>query len=178
MNRSFISLVLTLHIYLQRWKDHLLRSLTGVPRAKRSMILPELYLGGQYRLKALKKFNQWGITAIVNMRTHSIHEDPTMVPLKILHLPTPDYFAPTQKQLEKGVAFIQEEIERGGKVYIHCRQGEGRGPTMAVAYLLCKGLTLDHAFKLVKKVRTFINPTRHQLAALQLFEDTLLAIEH
>jgi dual specificity MAP kinase phosphatase len=118
----------------------------------------------------LETFEEWGVTAIVNMRTHSIHKDFKTVPLKILHLPTPDYYAPTQKQLEKGVKFIQNEVDEGGKVYIHCRQGEGRGPTMAIAYLISTGLTLEHAIQLVKKVRTFIHPTKDQLKALRNFE--------
>lgn len=177
MNRNFVSMALTLHIHMQRLKDHTVRTLTGVPRSKRSMILPEVYLGGQYGQQAIKKFKEWGITCVVNMRIHSIHTDVKSIPLKILHLPTPDYYAPTLKQLERGVQFIKDEVEGGGKVYIHCRQGEGRGPTMAIAYLIATGLTLEHAYQLVKKVRTFINPTHHQLLALKQFEKNILAAE-
>lgn len=177
MNRAIISTILTLKIHLQRVKDHSWRNLTGMPRVKRSLILPNLYLGGQYGLKALSSFHKWGITAVVNMRMHSIHKDVSSTTLRILNLPTPDFYAPTQKQLERGVFFITEELAKGGSVYIHCRQGEGRGPTMAIAYLMSTGLTLEHALQLVKKVRTFINPTQHQLIALQRFETYLLEEE-
>ncbi|MBA3551153.1 dual specificity protein phosphatase family protein, partial [Patescibacteria group bacterium] len=64
----------------------------------------------------------------------------------------------------------------GGKVYIHCRFGEGRGPTMAIAYLISTGLTLEHAIELVKKVRIFIRPTVVQIEQLKKFE-TLQAKE-
>lgn len=177
MNRRFVSAVLTLTIHLQRLKDHTWRRITGVPRVKRSLILPNLYLGGQYGLHAMETFDEWGVTAVVNMRIHSIHQDFRSVPLKILNLPTPDYYAPTQKQLEKGVEFIQNEINNGGKVYIHCRQGEGRGPTMTIAYLITTGLTLEHAIQLVKKVRTFIHPTKNQIQALKEFEANFLKFE-
>lgn len=177
MTRNFISMALTLNIHLQRFKDHTLRSFTGVPRAKRSMILPEVFLGGQYGLQALETFEEWGITAVVNMRMNSIHKHFATVPLHILHLPTSDFYAPTLKQLEKGVNFIKNEVDQGGKVYIHCRHGEGRGPTMAIAYLMTTGLTLEHAIQLVKKVRTFIHPTKDQLTQLRIFEKNILKKE-
>ncbi|HEX8018609.1 protein-tyrosine phosphatase family protein [Mucilaginibacter sp.] len=58
-------------------------------------------------------------------------------------------------------------MTEGGTVYIHCRQGSGRGPTMAIAYLISTGLTYEDAFSLVKKVRTFINLCPGQLVRLK-----------
>ncbi|MBA3283871.1 MAG: dual specificity protein phosphatase family protein, partial [Nitrosopumilus sp.] len=146
-----------------------------LPTRKRSAITPELYLGGQYKLNSLNHLKKLGVTGIVNMRTRSIH---TIAPegIKVLHLPTPDHHAPTLGDLSKGVVFIKHEVEAGGKVYIHCRFGEGRGPTMAIAYLISTGLTLEHAIELVKKVRIFIRPTVVQIEQLKKFE-TLQAKE-
>ena len=39
----------------------------------------------------------------------------------------------------RGVCFIDAEINRGGKVYIHCAVGCGRAPTMTAAYLISTG---------------------------------------
>lgn len=169
MINNIVSFFLALNIQLQRFIDHSYRSLTGLPTLKRSSITPELYLGGQYNINSLNRLKKLGVTSIVNMRTRSIH---TIAPegVKILHLPTPDMHAPTLEDLQKGVAFIQQEIDNGGKVYIHCQFGEGRGPTMAIAYLISTGLTLEDALAQVKKVRIFIDPTRPQIEQLKKFE--------
>lgn len=112
---------------------------------------------------------QIGITAIVNMRETPAPMYQDTQSLRILHLPTKDMNEPTIADLVTGIQFIQDEVDRGGKVYIHCRLGEGRGPTMMIAYLISTGLTVEDAFKLVQNVRPFIRPTyvqRTQLAKL------------
>jgi protein-tyrosine phosphatase len=50
---------------------------------------------------------------------------------------------------------------------VHCRQGLGRGPTMAMAYLIKTGLTFEEAYATIKKVRVFINPRPGQVARLK-----------
>jgi hypothetical protein len=160
-------------IHIQRFVDHIWRRVTGLPQAKRSLITPQLYVGGQYSKRSVDDLERLGVTGIVNMRMHSIHKDIKGLHMRICNLPTPDLHAPTQEDLIKGVAFIENEIKNGGKVYIHCRQGEGRGPTMAIAYLISTGLTYEDSFALVKKVRTFIRPTKKQIEALYQFERNL-----
>jgi dual specificity MAP kinase phosphatase len=76
-----------------------------------------------------------------------------------------------------GADFVDNEIRSGGKVYIHCRQGLGRGPTMAIAYLLKAGATFEDAFHLVKKVRPFINPRPSQIARLKELEAYYTAVK-
>lgn len=172
MNRitSFVRLGI---IHIQRQVDHMWRRVFGLPQARRSLITPNIYVGGQYARHSVSDLERLGITGIVNMRMSSIHKDITGLHMRTCNLPTPDLHAPTQADLKKGIAFIEKEIKSGGKVYIHCRQGEGRGPTMAIAYLISTGLTYDDAFNLVQKVRTFINPTEEQREALHIFEKGL-----
>jgi dual specificity MAP kinase phosphatase len=157
-------------IFLQKIFDILYRLLLGVPRLKRSQITTHLFLGGQYNLNGLKKLRQMGITGIVNMRIHSIYKEAHYEGFAYLHLPTVDNKAPTLEDLIRGANFIEAEIERKGKVYIHCRQGLGRGPSMAIAYLLKIGTTYEDALKLVKRVRPFINPRPSQVERLKELE--------
>lgn len=168
------SLLVLLVITIDRVIDHIYRLTTGLPQARRSLITSHLYLGGQYSLEAFTRLQRLGVTGIVNMRMHSVHKDiKDTKDIRILNLPTPDRHAPSQVDLKKGVEFIKDEVSKGGKVYIHCKFGEGRGPTMALAYLMSTGLTYTDAFNLVKKVRTFINPTKAQIDALKKFELSL-----
>jgi protein-tyrosine phosphatase len=150
--------------------DNVHRFFHGVPSLKRSQITANLFLGSQYSLIGLKKLKALGVTAIVNMREFPIFQESQYEGFRYLHLPTVDNTPPTMETLIKGAAFVEKEIKAGGKAYIHCRQGLGRGPTMCMAYLISTGLTYDDAFALVKKVRTFINPRSGQIKRLRELE--------
>ena len=150
--------------------DNIFRVVTGLPRLSRSQITAHLFLGSQYNLIGLKKLKALGVTAIVNMRTHSVYDDSAHEGIKYMHLPTVDNTPPTMDMLVKGADFIDNEITNGGIVYVHCRQGLGRGPTMAMAYLLKKGMTYPAAYGMIKKVRKFINPRPGQVKRLKELE--------
>lgn len=173
----FISKLISITSYIytdfQRYTDHTWRRYTGMPRLVRSEITPNLYLGGQYYYKGVSKLQRIGITAIVNMRLSPSHQFKGMEKITMLHLPTPDLTAPTIEHLEKGIQFIQKEINKCGKVYIHCHAGEGRGPTMVIAYLMSTGMLYEDAYSLVKKVRTFIRLTPPQINQLKKLETIL-----
>jgi protein-tyrosine phosphatase len=151
--------------------DNIHRIIAGIPRLKRSQITAHLFLGSQYNLLGLKKLKALGVTAIVNMRMHSDYSDAAHEGIKYLHLPTVDNTAPPLDVLLKGADFIDAEIKNNGIVYVHCRQGLGRGPTMAMAYLIKTGLTLEDAYAMVKKVRIFINPMQSQVKGLRELEE-------
>lgn len=159
---------------LERTFDHTYRRLIGVPTLKRSKITPRLFLGGQYSRRGFSILRQRQISAIVSMRMRARKGLPELGAIKLLHLPTPDLHAPTLEQLAQGVTFITEELRQGGKVYVHCAAGEGRGPTMVAAYLISTGLTLNDALAQIRQVRSFIRPTTVQLARLKEWEQKIL----
>ena len=170
METSIISIWNIVIIFIQKIIDQTYRIIFGIPTLRRSQITANLFLGGQYNLRGLRKLKEMGITAIVNMRINSIYAEAHYEGFKYLHLPTTDQTPPSIEDLARGAQFIEDEIKNGGKCYIHCRQGQGRGPSMAIAYLLKIGTTFDDAFKLVKKVRTFIRPTPAQIERLKELE--------
>ena len=45
----------------------------------------------------------------------------------------------TQKQMNTGAEWINEQIKQGKKVYVHCRGGAGRSSMAVAAYLLKYG---------------------------------------
>jgi len=164
------STIIGVGLVLDYMYDNAHRVLTGLPRINRSQITDQLFLGSQYNLLGLKKLKAMGITAIVNMRTHNTYGDAAHEGIRYLHLPTVDNTAPSLKTLMKGADFIDNEIKNGGKVYVHCRQGLGRGPTIAMAYLIKTGMTYEDAYATIKKVRIFINPQRSQVKMLKELE--------
>lgn len=168
--RRIKSLWIIAVIFMQKIVDQTYRIVMGTPTLKRSQITANLFLGGQYNLRGLTRLKQIGISAIINMRMHSIYTEAQYQGFHYLHLPTLDNTAPKLDDLIKGADFAHNEIINHGKVYIHCRQGLGRGPSMAMAYLLKMGATYEDALAAVKKVRTFIDPTAVQIERLQELE--------
>ena len=157
-------------LVLDYMHDNAHRIITGLPRLNRSQITAHLFLGSQYNLLGLKKLKALGVTAIVNMRMHNDYSDAEHEGIKYLHLPTIDNTPPPLDILMKGAGFIDNEIKNGGSVYVHCRQGLGRGPTMTMAYLIKTGLTYEDAYEMIKRVRIFINPRPGQIARLKELE--------
>ncbi len=144
--------------------------ITGIPVMRYSQITPEIYVGSQHSQVGKRKLKQFGINGSVNLR---IEFDDAVHGLNLeeyCYLPTVDETPPTLEQLGKGVIFIEQIVRNGGKVYIHCRGGMGRAPTMAAAYFISRGYTLDEAIGLIKKARPFINIRSVQLEQLKRFE--------
>ncbi len=152
-----------------------LPALTGVPLLQFSRVTPNLFVGPQYRENGLRFLEKSGIHAVVNMRIEKDDAALGLAPSKYCYLPTIDDDAPSIEHLREGIAFITQEIESGGKVYIHCGAGVGRAPTMAAAYLLSVGETLESALQLIRKVRPFIYIMPVQMERLRQLEALLTA---
>ena len=149
--------------------DHGVRIITGAPIRNLSQITPQLHVGGQYRRRGWPRLASRGVTAVVNLRVEFDDNDAGIAPPRYLYLPTVDDNPPTLEQLHAGVAFIAEEIARGGGVYVHCGSGVGRAATMAAAYLVSTGLTPDQAWARIREVRPFIRPNPVQVAQVERF---------
>lgn len=81
-------------------------------------------------------------------------------------IPIQNHTAPTHEQLQFGVSVLGELVAMKKKVYVHCRNGHGRAPTMVAAYLIAKGKDAKGAVDFIKTRR----PSMH-LEAVQ--EDSL-----
>lgn len=145
--------------------------ITGKPLLQFCEVTPQLYVGPQYRLNGLEYLRQTGIHAVVNMRIEKDDAIFGLAPSLYCYLPTIDDEAPSFDQLLEGVQFIDQVIQDGGKVYIHCGAGVGRAPTMAAAYLVSSGKRLPEALQMIKQARPFIAVTSPQMRALKAFEE-------
>lgn len=153
--------------------DTIIRNITGQPVRKLSEITPLIYVGGQPARNFWNKLStEWGVCAVVNMRgeyDYSTLVDPMDLPLTFLHLPTVDNDAPAIEYLQRGVNFIHEFTEKNQGVYIHCREGLGRGPTMAAAYFVSTGMNPQKAWDKIRETRPFIRPTEAQQKQIEAF---------
>lgn len=84
-------------------------------------------------------------------------------------IPIKDHAAPTREQLNFGVSLLEKFVGMKKKVYVHCKNGHGRAPTLIAAYLIKKGKSFDEALAIIKARRTFIHLERAQQEALKKF---------
>ncbi|MEQ9617564.1 MAG: dual specificity protein phosphatase family protein [Deltaproteobacteria bacterium] len=148
--------------------DKLVRWRTGGPWMKFAVLSDKLWIGGQPRGRGIKSLVNNGVTAVINMRSeYDYAKKAHLHKLKYLQLPTDDNGAPEIRDIETGVNFITEELENGGRVYIHCWEGIGRSATMAAAYYVSLGKTPEEAWDGIRKVRPFIRPTASQMKRLE-----------
>ena len=95
--------------------------------------------------------------------------------LKYIGKKTP--FIPTPSALEELSKTIDKEIQTGQKVYVHCHKGIYRAPTVAVAYLIYKGMKTNEAVKMVKERRPSALPgiedSQRLIPTLKAFESNV-----
>lgn len=143
------------------------RLVLDLPIRGQCEVTPQLYVGPQFKRRGWQRLKQWGITGVVNLRRERDDRSLGVDIPHYLYLPTTDDDAPAIEDLTSGVVFIREQIESGGKVYVHCGAGVGRAPTMAAAYLVAMGDTPQQAMERIRKVRRFIRPTAGQMEQLE-----------
>lgn len=84
---------------------------------------------------------------------------------------------PTTADLEFLSRTIDEEVKSGRKVYVHCHQGIYRAPTVAVAYLIYKGMRADKAIEKTREHRPTALPdiehSQRLLPRIREFESTI-----
>lgn len=121
-----------------------------------------------------------GIKADIDLEEERQEQTPNID--TYLWLPVKDHYAPTQEQLDIGVAVIAGLVKNNKKVYIHCKNGHGRGPTLLAAYFIyassekssarfiSKGMSVEEAIAKIKSKRSEIHIREVQIEALNIFK--------
>ncbi|MDP3956261.1 MAG: dual specificity protein phosphatase family protein [bacterium] len=118
--------------------------------------------------EVLKKEN---ITADI-----SLEEDRLDAPFGVdmyVWIPIIDKMAPTQDQLSFGAESIEKLVSQNRKVYVHCKNGHGRAPTLVSAYLIRKGYKPAEAVDFVVSKRPSVHLYKTQEEALKKYYENL-----
>jgi predicted protein tyrosine phosphatase len=130
-----------------------------------SWITPTLAVGGAVSARqALRLARDHGISALIDLREDCSHDVPRLARsgTAVLHLPTPDLFGPAADDIERGVAFAQGVLERGGRLLVHCQWGIGRSVTLALCLLVLDGMPPIEAVRRIKQRRQVASPSPEQ----------------
>jgi protein-tyrosine phosphatase len=130
-------------------------------------VTPQLWLGGAPTYKRDYEFiKNAGITAVLNIRAERDDDQEfyRQNGIDYLQIKVLDVTVPPSEDIEEGVAFIDEHVQDGGIVLVHCAKGRGRSATLLAGYLMKHdGMTYDQALELMLSKRSLVNlQGRHQ----------------
>ena len=111
-----------------------------------------------------EKLTKEGITANI-----SLEEDRIDAPFGVefyVWIPVKNHVSPTPDQLEFGVSVLEKLVSLGRKIYVHCKNGHGRAPTLVAAYLVKNGKTPQEAEEYIRQRRPTIHLENVQRQAL------------
>lgn len=146
---------------------------TDHPHMNFSKIMDRIYIGTNFCCDThfAPELLERGVTYDL-----SLEEDRVDTPIggaAYLWLPVKDGNAPSEQQFMMGVSFIDAAVHTGRRVYVHCKNGHGRAPTMVAAYLIKTGMPIDDAIKLIAAHRPEIHINDMQLTALRAYETSI-----
>ena len=133
-----------------------------------SKINEHIYLGSNMCCQTHfdKKLLQKGVTLDVSMGGERMDRPGGI--RYYLWLPTVDYGAPTMRRLAMGVTVIREAVTANEKLYVHCKNGHGRAPTMVAAYFVKeRGMSVREAVDYIKYRRPEIHIEPTQMKRLK-----------
>jgi predicted protein tyrosine phosphatase len=134
-----------------------------------SWVLPNLAMGGRFATAAVEHLvHRLGLRNIVDLRSEDKDDERLLRQhaAELLHLPTLDGSAVDTGMLHRGVEWINRQLERGEKVFVHCEHGIGRSALLVCCVLVSRGRTPRAAIERVKAARAGIAPSPEQLRAL------------
>jgi atypical dual specificity phosphatase len=111
-----------------------------------------------------------GIGALVSLTEKPL--DPAALThhgIETLHIPVPDFHAPSQAQLDQYVNAVQGWTGAGRRVGTHCTAGLGRTGTFLAALFVARGMDADAAIAEVRRLRPGSIETDAQEQAVREF---------
>ena len=134
------------------------------------------FLGGALMFDDLERLQGQGVRAVVNLRAERQDNQRRLreACMEYLWLPVVDTLPPTLEQIQQGVVWIEQQLQAGRIVYVHCAAGVGRSATLlACWYMYARGMRVPQVLRFIKTRRPQMALTRWQLRRLQEFEALL-----
>lgn len=135
-----------------------------------SQITPYIYVGtNMLQYSHFERLKKLGISVDIDLESEHVEKVPMRGLDIFLWLPIKDGHAPSHDQMAAGVAFLDQIVRHRKKVYVHCKNGHGRAPTLVAAYLTTQGMMPEKAIAFVKKKRPVVHFNKEQTRAIKKF---------
>jgi hypothetical protein len=134
-------------------------------------ITNQLALGGSFPPARIRELSGLGLSRVVDCRGEGCDDEAALRDegLALLHLPAPDMLPLSEEQLERGAAWVNEQLEQGHRVLIHCEHGIGRSALLLCCVLVTRGEEPLAALARAKRARGCVSPSPYQLQAYLAF---------
>jgi protein tyrosine phosphatase (PTP) superfamily phosphohydrolase (DUF442 family) len=141
-------------------------------RLNLSWITDHLAVGGRVRPADIRALRLVGITHIVDTRAEHCDDKEALAKehIELLHVPTRDTYPISIEKMMEASCWVQQCIEQGGRVLIHCEHGVGRSVLLTCAVLVYGGMHASDALALVEEKRWQASPNHRQIERLKEFE--------
>jgi protein tyrosine phosphatase (PTP) superfamily phosphohydrolase (DUF442 family) len=142
-----------------------------------SWVTNHLAVGGRIRPEDIRSLRLLGITHVIDTRSEYCDDKQALAQeqIELLHLPTRDTFPLTVEQLIQGAEWVQQRMQNGARVLIHCEHGVGRSVLLTCAVLVAGGMHAQDALQLIQRKRWQAAPNHRQISRLKEFESAIAA---
>ncbi len=95
-----------------------------------------------------------------------------------LRVPTVDFTHPTLESVERAVAFMEQQVAAGKRIYVHCKAGRARSATVVACWLIKNDhMTAAEAQEKMLQARSHVNKKIAQRPVVKAFEKKYLVGE-
>lgn len=152
--------------------DRIIGETIGIPTKNACEVNDFLWIGARPRSVGITLLS-WGarreIVSLVREEKVSRHRRGVVNH----HLPLPEFVGAPPEVLDDYVNFLTRLEEGGKKAYLHCREGVGRAPMVAVAFLLKGGMPIERAIARVREKRRATDLNSDQIKSLEIYRNWL-----
>jgi protein-tyrosine phosphatase len=121
-----------------------------VTNATPTWVEQDRLLVGAYPLpEDIAELERTGITLFVDLTEAGEVGEYALASARHVRVAIPDFGVPTDTQMRVLLDVIDDELERGGRVYLHCRGGCGRTGTVVGCWLVRHGRSGEEALSLL-----------------------------
>jgi len=112
----------------------------------------QIFLSCEFGDDAVRGIKEEGFDAVIDLRAEAFDNESLIreCGMEFFHASIVDHGNPTLDCLESIFGFVDPFLDAGKKILIHCKNGTGRAPLVAIAVLAHRSAALSAAVALVE----------------------------
>ncbi|GHE77556.1 diacylglycerol kinase family protein [Thalassotalea profundi] len=129
-----------------------------------------VHVGSRLNSSSLLTLEDLNIKAIVDMTAefNALNWSASAMEFEYLNIPVLDHQSPKIEELRQAITWIENQVEQGHPIVVHCALGRGRSVFVVAAYMLAKqpNLSVREVLENISKIRHFASLNPSQLKTL------------